>query len=190
MLQLRTATSPEWNRAVLADFDSFLLDHAACERKASASAMSFVVRYPDRTALLDPIIQLAREELEHFHQVYRLIEARGLKIPPDTKDKYAEALLKMVRNGRDDRFLDRMLVFAVMEARGCERFGLVADGIEDPELSAFYADLTVTEAQHHGLLLRLAREYFPSDIVQARLDEFLETESQVVQALPVRPALH
>ena len=190
MLKLREPTDPRWVESVLGDMDAFLVDHAACERKASATAMNFVVRYPDRTEILDPMIALAREELEHFHQVYRLIEARKLRMPPDTKDKYAEGLLAQVRTGRDERFLDRMLVFAVMEARGCERFGLVADGHPDPDLAAFYTDLTMAEAQHHGLFLRLAREYFAPDVVQTRLDEFLETEAQVVDSLPLRPALH
>lgn len=190
MLHLRAATSPDWLAAVLADFDAFLLDHAACERKASASALSFVVRYPDRTALLDPVIQLAREELEHFHQVYRLIETRKLRLAPDTKDRYAEDLLSLVRHGRDDRFLDRMLVFAVMEARGCERFGLLAEGLQDPELAAFYRELTTCEARHHGLFLHLAREYFPQATIQSRLEHFLEREAAMIEILPIRPALH
>jgi tRNA-(ms[2]io[6]A)-hydroxylase len=190
MLHLRTPTSPAWLQAVLADFDAFLLDHAACERKAAASAMSFVVRYPDRTALLDPVIALAREELEHFHQVYRWIAARGLRLAADTKDEYAGALLGHVRTGRDDRLLDRLIVFAVMEGRGCERFGLVAEGLEDPELASFYTDLTMAEAQHHGLFLRLAREYFSPAAIQSRLDELLDVEAEVVANLPLRPALH
>ena len=91
MLPLRIPTPPAWLEVVLADFDAFLLDHAACERKASATGMSFVVRYPDRRALLEPMIAFAREELEHFHQVYRLIEARGLVLRRDEKDPWSSA---------------------------------------------------------------------------------------------------
>ncbi len=190
MLQLRRQTDPAWVTTVLADFDPFLLDHAACERKASASAMSFVVRYGDRPALLDPLIALAREELEHFHQVYRIIESRGLQLSADTRDPYIHALSEHVRSGRDERLLDRLLMFGVVEARGCERFGLVGKHHTDPELAAFYQDLTVSEARHHGLFLRLAREYFSVKTIEARLDELLDVEAKVVAGLDLRPALH
>ena len=190
MLQLGIQSSKAWLDAVLADFDAFLLDHAACERKASATALSFVVRYPDRTALLGPLIEMAREELEHFQQVYRLVERRGLQMPPDTRDPYVGALLKYVRGDSEDRLLDRLLVSAVIEARGCERFGMLAESVQDPELREFYAEISQSEARHHGLFQRLAREYFSAEVVDARLDELLALEAEVVRGLELRPALH
>lgn len=174
----------------MADFDAFLVDHAACERKAAATGMSFVVRYPDREALLDPLIAFAREELEHFHQVYRLLAARGLRLGPDVPDPYVGALLREVRTGRDERLLDRLLVAGVVEARGCERFGLVARALPPGELETYYVGITRSEARHHGLFLRLARLYFDETVIGARLSEILDVEARIVVDLPVRAALH
>lgn len=190
MLTLRTSTPPAWLAAVVANVDTFLVDHAACERKASATGMAFVVRYPDRPALLEPMIELAREELEHFHRVYELIAARGLQLAPDTPDPYVSALHRWVRTGRDTRLLDRLVLGGVVEARGCERFGLLAEGLPDPDLRSFYADLTRSEARHAGLFVRLAREHFPPDEVRTRLDDLLELEARVIADLEIRPALH
>ncbi|KIG16975.1 tRNA-(ms[2]io[6]A)-hydroxylase [Enhygromyxa salina] len=190
MLPLVTPTSTAWVELVLANFDEFLLDHAACERKASATGMSFVVRYPDRRLLLEPMIAFAREELEHFHQVYRLIEARGLTLRADTKDPYVEPLIRWVRGGRDERLLDRLVMGGVVEARGCERFGLVAEALPAGELKDFYAELTRCEARHVGLFHRLARQCFGPEQVEARVAELLVLEGELVAGLPLRPALH
>jgi tRNA 2-(methylsulfanyl)-N6-isopentenyladenosine37 hydroxylase len=190
ILELRVATPPGWVDAVLADFDAFLIDHAACERKASATGMAFVVRYPDRVALLDPLIAFAREELDHFHRVYRLLEARGLSLGPDVPDPYVRPLLAGIRTGRDERLLDRLLVAGVVEARGCERFGMVARALPAGELADFYTEITRSEARHHGLFLRLARAYFDEQTIGVRLDEILEAEARVVKGLPLRAALH
>jgi tRNA 2-(methylsulfanyl)-N6-isopentenyladenosine37 hydroxylase len=190
MLELRIPTRPQWIDAVMADFDAFLLDHAACERKASAMGISFVVQYPDRAAILDPLIAFAREELEHFHQVFGLCAARGLVMGKDERDPYVTALLGWVRTGRESRLLDRLLMAAVVEARGCERFGIVARTVEDPELKAFYVDITRSEARHHGLFLRLARVYFDDGEIRARLDDLLAREAEIVNNLPLRATLH
>ena len=190
MVALAVPTDPRWVRAVLADFDAFLVDHAAAERKASATGMAFVVRYPDRVTLLDPLIEFAREELEHFHRVYRLLAARGLTLGADEPDPYVGALLRHVRTGRDERLLDRLLVAGVVEARGCERFGLLAAALPPGELAEFYRDVTRSEARHHGLFVRLAHEAFPEGGVSDRLAQLLAREADIVRALPIRAALH
>lgn len=190
MLELRIPTRPQWIDAVMADFDAFLLDHAACERKASAMGMSFVMRYPDRVEILDPLIAFAREELEHFHQVHALCAARGLIMGKDERDPYVTALLGWVRTGRDTRLLDRLLVAGVVEARGCERFGIVARTLEDAELKAFYLDITRAESRHHGLFLRLARVYFGDGEIRTRLDDLLAREAELVASLPLRATVH
>lgn len=189
MLALAVPTGPAWTAAVLADFDAFLVDHAAAERKASATGMAFVVRYPDRPQLLDPLIAFAREELEHFHQVFRLCQARGLQLAADSPDAYVGALLRWVRPGRDRRLLDRLLVAGVVEARGCERFGLVAQALPPGELKSFYEGITRSEARHHGLFVRLAEQTFGA-ASQTRLAELLAHEGAVVEGLAVRAALH
>jgi tRNA-(ms[2]io[6]A)-hydroxylase len=190
MLDLRVATDPRWVDVVMGDFDAFLVDHAACERKASATGMSFVVRYPDRTELLEPMIAFAREELEHFEQVVRLVRARGLKLTSDTKDPYVSGLARHARNGREERLLDRLVMAGVVEARGCERFGLVARAQGEGELGCFYRDIVRSEARHVGLFLRLARLYFDEDQVRIATERWLDLEAQLVIDLELRPALH
>lgn len=190
MLELRTTTPAPWLETVLADFDAFLVDHAACERKASATGMWFVVRYPDRPLLLDPLIAFAREELEHFHRVYRVLEQRGLKLGADKKDEYVGRLLRLARNGGEEHLCDRLLLAGIVEARGCERFALVADALPPGELKDMYVDLTRAEARHHGLFVQLARRLFDDGLVRARLGELLDAEADIVASLPFRAAVH
>ena len=187
---LLTESSDDWLCAVLADFDAFLLDHAANERKASSMAMTFVLRYPDRDAILEPMIQLAREELAHFHRVFRIVRARGLRFERDERDLYMKHMLRFVRDGRDAEFLDRLLLASVVEARGCERFRRVAESISEPELAAFYSEIASSEARHHELFLELARVYFDASIVIDRLREWSVHEAETIASLPPRARLH
>lgn len=191
MLRLRSDTSPAWVDAVCADVDAFLQDHAANERKVSHSALTLAVQHPTRKPLVDAMIALAREELGHFAQVYDRLVARGKTLAQDAPDPYMGALHRLVRTGDVDAYLvDRLIAFAVVEARACERFALLARALPDPALRAFYADLTRAEARHHALFLRLAHEYAPSDAVAARLAEVLDAEAAILASLPVRAALH
>jgi tRNA 2-(methylsulfanyl)-N6-isopentenyladenosine37 hydroxylase len=189
-VKLKVATSPRWIEAVLSDFDAFLLDHAACERKASATAMSFVAHYPDRRELVRAMIELAQEELEHFGDVYRRVEERGLVLAADTKDPYVGRLLKELRDGSEVYFLDRLLIAGIVEARGCERFGIVAETLPAGPMKDFYRDIAVSEARHRGLFGRLARIYFDEETVNRRTEELLSVEAQIVAALPFRAAVH
>ena len=190
MLKLRSKTDPAWAEVVKSDLDAFLLDHASCERKASATAMSLISHYPDKPMLVREMIAFAQEELEHFRQVMALIETRGLVLRDDKRDPYVRALLSEVRKGTDHYFLDRLLMSAVIEARGCERFGVLADAFADDSLATMYRKLAHEEARHYTLFVKLAREYFDRDVVEARLDELLDIEAQIVSELPHRPALH
>jgi tRNA-(ms[2]io[6]A)-hydroxylase len=189
-VRLKVATSSQWVEVVLGNFDAFLLDHAACERKASATAMSFVAHYPDRRELVAAMIELAQEELQHFGDVYRRIEERGLQLAPDTKDPYVGQLLKELRDGTDVYFLDRLLIAGIVEARGCERFGLVAEALPAGPMKDFYRDITVSEARHRGLFGRIARIYFDEQTVDRRTEELLSVEARIVSALPSRAAVH
>ncbi len=189
-VQLRRSTPSAWVETVLADFDAFLLDHAACERKASATAMNFVAHYPDRQELVAACIDLAREELQHFHDVYRWIASRGLILAPDTKDPYVGRLAQEYRKGSEAYFLDRLLVAGIVEARGCERFGLVAAALPSGPMKEFYGDIARSEARHQGLFLRLAGVYFDPETIATRLDQLLVIEARVIAELPLRPAVH
>ena len=189
-MRLKTPTSPAWTEAVLRDFDSFLQDHAHCERKASGSAMNMLSHYPDRTELVAAMVDLAGEELQHFAQVYRLMAARGLILGPDRKDPYVRRFAKEFRKGSDVYFLDRLLVAGILESRGCERFGLVAAALPPGPLKDFYLAIARSEARHQGLFVDLALRYFDRPAVEARLDELLEAEARIVADLPPRAALH
>jgi len=190
MLGLRYSTHPDWVVAVKNDFDAFLLDHASAERKASAMAMSFVVRYPDRNAIHEAMIAVAREELAHFHRVFRLCAERKIRFSGDVKDPYVRAMIQNIRNGREHDFLDRMVMAGVVEARGHERFGIVADALEPGPLKVFYEDITQSEARHAHLFLDLLGEYFDGDVIADRVDSFLDADAEICSRLPIRAALH
>jgi tRNA-(ms[2]io[6]A)-hydroxylase len=191
MLDLRVSTPKEWLDVVFADFDAFLIDHACCERKASATGMSFVVRYPDKQLLILPMIEFAREELEHFHRVVLALDARGLVLADDYKDEYVNELRKMMRRSSTDGLVDGLLVAGVIEARSCERLKLVADALPaDDSLKEMYVDLARAEARHHALFFRLARKFADPAVVRARADELLDFEAELTQRLPFRAAVH
>lgn len=191
MLRLRHATDPRWTDAVLADLDAFLSDHAHNERKVVGSALALAGHHPLRSDLVRAMTELAAEELGHFGQVHALLLARGATLGFDQPDPYAGPLNKLLRR-RDvnEYLLDRLLVFAVVEARGCERFKLLADALPPGDLKEFYTELFRCEARHHGLFTGLAQQIFDRATVLARLDEILEAEGAIVARLPFRAALH
>lgn len=191
MFDLRLNTPKTWLDTVLADFDHFMLDHTLCERKASAMGMSLVAKYPDRSLIVDDLIAFAREELEHFHIMYRVISERGLILPDDEKDEYVNALRQLMQGRRDDDlFLDRLLIPGIVEARGCERLRLVSDALPPGSLKDVYMEVTRAEARHHALFFRLAKRYFPEAIVERRAATLLDAEAEIVARLPIRPCVH
>lgn len=189
-MRLKCQSDPAWLKIVLADFDKFLVDHALCERKASALAMSLVAHYPDKTNLVQAMIELSIEELEHFKQVFELMVERDLNLGSDEKDQYVNRLRQLLRTSKDEYFLDRLLIASIIEARGTERFEMVAKALNDQRLKDFYMDFWRAEARHAGLFLRLAKKYFPSNLVEERYEELLEQEAQILKSLPLRPAVH
>jgi len=189
-ISLKFPTPPGWVEAALSDFDSFLVDHAACERKASATALMFVVRYPDRTEITEAMIQLSREELMHFHQVWRILQKRGQRLGPDHRTHYVNSLLKLERMHRDFGFLDRLLIFGIVEARGCERFAMIGENHPEQEYRDFYRGLAEAEERHHDLFLNLAFKYFTKEQVLDRLEELLIKEAEIIQNLPHRASVH
>jgi tRNA 2-(methylsulfanyl)-N6-isopentenyladenosine37 hydroxylase len=190
MLQLQTRTPPAWLDVVFADFDAFLIDHTLCERKASAMGMSLVAKYPDRALILDPLIAFAREELEHFHIMFKVLAARGLLLPADSKDAYVVGLRKLMHSESTALFLDRLLVSAVVEARGCERLQMVTEALPEGPLKGTYLELTRAEARHHALFFRLAERYFPAERVRERARALFEAEATLIESLPLRAAVH
>lgn len=189
-IALQSVTSPEWIKTVLSDFDTFLIDHANCERKANALLMSMIAKYPDRIAIIPHLIELAQEELEHFAEAYNHMHQRGLKLGKDSPDPYVNQLLALARHGRDERFIDRMLISSVIEQRGAERFRIVAEHMTDPVLQDFYERLWKSEVKHaHVFVLMLHKEFDPATI-DGRLAELTALEAEVLAAMALRPALH
>lgn len=187
---LKYVTPAQWTETVLADFDTFLLDHAACEKKASSMAMSMVSHYPDKTELVRAMIDLAIEELSHYRDVVKIISERELRLAADEKDPYVTQFRRAIRQGREAYLLDRLLIAAIVEARGHERFGLVAEALPEGPLKRFYQAITSSEARHFELFVALAKRYIDEAKVTTRLQELLQVEAEIAAQLPFRPALH
>lgn len=183
-------TPPDWTEAVLSKIDVFLLDHATAEKKASGMAMSMVSHYPDRPELVKSMLDLAIEELNHYQQVIHLIYQRGLIPVADVKDPYVNDLRKLMRNGKDFYLLDRLLIAGIIEARGHERFSLVAEALKPGRLKNFYQGIAISEGRHKDLFIELAQLYFEQQEIEERLSELLIKEADIVKQLPIRPALH
>lgn len=158
-------------------------------------ALNVASHYPDRPQLLAAMADLAVEELSHYREVVRVMLGRGIHPSPDSKDPYIHQLTAHIRRGREHYLLDRLLVGAVVERRGAERFGLVAAALKSPaaehhDLHGFYNAITSSEQRHWEQFVRLAEHECPEQDVTARLDELTEVEADIVQSLPWRPALH
>jgi tRNA 2-(methylsulfanyl)-N6-isopentenyladenosine37 hydroxylase len=189
---LRVPSDPRWLPLALERFDEVLVDHAHCEKKAAANALSMIQVYPDLPGLPAQMARLAREESAHLARVLELMAARGLTLNRDAGDPYAQGLQKAVRTSHEGRKVDRLLVAAVIEARSCERLSLLAEGLEDASLRRFYAELAQSEDGHQSLFYRLAVTAAGGDEagVLARLEELLVLEADVLQRIGVRAAIH
>lgn len=190
MFELKYHTPFDWTEAVLADFDSFLQDHAAAEKKASGMAMSMLSHYPDRKKLVRAMTDLALEELIHFKQVLKLLEIRDVTLGDDKQDSYIKQIRKLFRNGKDVFLMDRLLVAGVIEARGHERFSLVAQALPEGKDKDFYVAIAKSEEKHKNLFVELAYEYFDKTEVDTRLEVILIAEADICKDLPYRAALH
>ncbi|WP_439102791.1 tRNA-(ms[2]io[6]A)-hydroxylase [Congregibacter sp.] len=184
------ATPSSWVDVVMKDFDRFLLDHAAAEKKASGMAVSMLSHYPDRPELVEAMADLAIEELSHYREVVKWIHSRGQRTAADEKDPYVGRFRKSIRDGKEIYLLDRLLTAGIIEARGAERFALVGDALESGPLQKFYRAIARSEERHFELFYELASLYFAKDVVAERWQELLEDEAAIVRSLPLRAALH
>lgn len=187
---LRFATPTSWVDKVMNNFDPFLLDHAAAEKKASGMAISMLSHYPDKLQLVSSMADLAIEELTHYREVVKWIHSRGLITAADQKDEYVVQFRKSIRKESEEYLLDRLLTASIIEARGAERFALVAEALEAGALKKFYQSIARSEERHYELFLDLAEVYIDKPVVQKRWDELLDTEAGIVAGLPIRAALH
>ncbi|MEM7162158.1 MAG: tRNA-(ms[2]io[6]A)-hydroxylase [Bacteroidota bacterium] len=190
-IELSYKTPKEWADQVIENMDSFLQDHADCERKASAMAMNFVAKCPDKVEIIPELIETALEELEHFQMVYQVMEKRGVKLMDKMpKDQYIQDLMGLCRSSTEERLMDRMLIASIVECRGAERFRLIAEALEESEMKKFYKMLWTSEAKHGNIYVEMALNYWPEKEVYARLHELNAAEGEICAKLQWRPALH
>ena len=192
MLHLLQPTSPEWLEAASADLKGLLLDHAHCELKAAQSALALVGRFgADAPVIIGPLSELAREETAHFRQVHQHIEEFGAQLGKPEKDGYVGALMKAARSDEAKRpiLLDRLIVSALIEARSCERFKILAEGLNNERLQAFYHGLMVAEARHFRLFVDLAESIYGPE-ARTRLKVVAAREAEVAHQLPLGPTVH
>ncbi len=191
---LRVKTDPAWLACAQADLDALLVDHAYCEQKAASMALALIAQYPGRSELARRMVALAHEELRHFERVFDVLEARGVPLTGKRKDPYVQALREHVRRGDgiEKQLCDELLVCSLVEARSCERFGVLAEGLEDAQLAGFFRELNWAEARHHELFVELASLYHPAgrDAVEPRLEELAEIEAEILRKQAPAPRMH
>lgn len=193
MLGLLQPTDPAWVQTVEADLDGLLADHAHCELKAAQSALSLVARFGgEHPELVEPLVALAHEETEHFHQVAQRLRERGTRMPPPEPDPYVLALRDAAKPEHPGvpRLLDRLVIGALIEARSCERFKLLSERLGSAELRGFYGELMASEARHYRLFSGLAERIFGEETARARVRQMAEREAEIAHRLPLGPTVH
>jgi tRNA-(ms[2]io[6]A)-hydroxylase len=172
--------------------DTVLLDHAHCEKKAASTAVGLLFRYPEEPGLAEPLSRVAREELEHFERVLSALAERGLSFRRLRPSPYAQRLSEGISRDEPLRLLDTLIVCALIEARSCERMGMLAEALPEGSLRSLYAGLLESEARHHALYLDLARGTgrFPEALLRERLEALAEHEAHVLADLPLDPRFH
>lgn len=190
MLHLKSATPNRWLDQVHAHLDQILIDHAHCEKKAAGTAMNLLFAYVDHADLCREMTLIVNEELDHFHQVLALLARRGIRFQRIPPSSYGRKLNDLVSKIEPQRAIDRLLVAGLIEARSCERFGLLRRHLDDPELADFYASLFESEARHHATYLRLARTFGSEDAVERRLELLATAEAAFVDEGESLPRMH
>jgi tRNA 2-(methylsulfanyl)-N6-isopentenyladenosine37 hydroxylase len=188
MLNLKLPTDPRWVDAAIDNIEQILVDHAYCEQKAASSCISLIIQFPEKEKLVEVLTPVVAEEWNHFERVLAELKARGFKLGRQRTDEYVIQLVKNERKGGaiERQLMDKLLINALIEARSCERFKLLSKNIQDEGLSQFYHELMISEAGHYRNFLDLAKEYMPSDIVDARWRELLEIEAEIIKSLGIR----
>lgn len=187
---IKQATSSAWITQALENLETIILDHSHCERKAAGVALNFLFRYPSHTDLVRQLTAIAREELEHFELVNQWLECLGIPLAPLKPPPYGAKLKEQIRPQEPDRFLDSLLISALIEARSHERLGLLAEFCPNSELACFYRGLMASEARHYGTYWLLANQYFDKQKVALRLEELAEIESLILANLHHEPRIH
>ena len=188
ILGLKLPTDPRWVDLAALSLEEILTDHAYCEQKAATTCITLIQRYSDKEKLVNELSPIVTEEWGHFRLVLAELHKRGLKLGKQRKDEYVNQLLAFQTKGGhwEDRFLDHLLTMALIEARSCERFKRLSEGLEDRYLKSFYRRFMESEAGHYTLFIELAETYLPKDKVRKRWKEWLKYEAGVIQKLEIR----
>ena len=188
ILGLQLPTDPRWVNLAEISLAEILTDHAWCEQKAANTCISLIQRYSDREKLVEELSPIVTEEWGHFRLVLAEINKRNLKLGKQRKDEYVNALMDFQRKGGhiDDRMLDQLLTMALIEARSCERFKRLSEGLNDPYMQKFYRRFMESEAGHYTLFIELAETYVDKEKVRRRWKEWLDYESEIMTKMEVR----
>lgn len=188
ILGLKLPTDPRWVNLAEMELEEILTDHAYCEQKAATTCISLIQRYPDRTEMVEELSPIVTEEWGHFRMVLAELKKRNLQLGKQRKDVYVNKLLEFQKKDGsvEDRFLDRLLTMALIEARSCERFKRLSEGLDDEYMRNFYRKFMESEAGHYTLFINLAELYLPKDKVRKRWTEWLHYEKELMHSAEVR----
>ena len=169
-----------------------MTDHAWCEQKAATNCITIIINNSEKPELVSALLDISKEEIEHFKMVHDLILKRGLTFGREGKDCYVNELAKFMKKGasREIAFVDRLLFSAMIEARSCERFKVLSDTIEDQEMAKFYRDLMISEANHYTVFLGFANEIGEGLDVKKRWEEWLAYEAEIIKSYGKSEAIH
>jgi tRNA-(ms[2]io[6]A)-hydroxylase len=183
MLGLKFETSTSWAEIAKDDLQQILTDHAFAEQKAASNAVSIIINYSEETQLVSEMSNIAIEEMEHFKMVHDLMIARGMTLGREQSNNYAKNLQSFFTKTKDraEALVHRLLVAALIEARSCERFKVFSENLDDQELSNFYKELMISEANHFTTFLGFARTYQNREIVDEKWQAILAFEAEMMK---------
>ena len=192
MFRLKLPTDPRWVNIVEKNIEEILTDHAYCEQKAATNAITIVVKFPEKTELVNAMLELAQEELGHFKQVHDKLVERGFVLGRERKDEYVNLLYEFQRKGmsREIHLIDRLLFGAMIEARSCERFKVLSENINDKDLQQFYKMLMISEANHYTMFISFARKYAENENVEERWQQWLDYEGEMTKGFGLKATIH
>lgn len=188
ILGLQLPTDPRWVNLAEMQLADILTDHAYCEQKAATTCISLIQKNPEKTLMVEQLSPIVTEEWGHFRMVLAELKKRELPLGRQRKDVYVNKLLEFQKKGGSpmERFLDQMLTMALIEARSCERFKRLSEGMEDSYMRRFYRKFVESEAGHYTLFITLAEHYIDKKIVRHRWKEWLEYEKELMDSTEVR----
>ncbi len=188
ILGLQLVTDPRWINLASLSLEEILTDHAWCEQKAAVTCISLISKYSDKEKLVTELSPIVTEEWGHFRQVLTELHKRKLTLGKQRKDIYVNKLLDFQKKGGspEERFLDHLLTMALIEARSCERFKRLSEGLPDEYMKLFYRKFMESEAGHYTLFIHLADTYLPKEQVRKRWKEWIAYETQLMQSMEIR----